>query len=477
MISVLYVDDETALLDISKRYLEKTGDFTVDTAESAQAALGMIRATPYDAIVSDYQMPGMDGIEFLKTLRASRDSTPFIIFTGKGREEVVIQAFENGADFYLQKGGEPKVQFVELAHKIKTAVEGRRTEEALRESNKRLAEACSIAHLGFWELDLQTQNHIWSEEVYNLFGVMPGSFVPTQEHFLQTVHPEDLEPMLALLARTVETSVPFRMDYRAILPDGSIRFMQEEAVVRRDELNEALSLFGTVIDITDRKRAEEALKMANKTLKLLGSTTRHEINNQLLVVQGYLELLHDEVPDPALEHYFTRITNARARISNMIQFSKAYEQIGLHAPAWQDCRTLVDIVAKDALPGEGVVKNHLPAGTEVFADPLIVTVFSNMMDNAVRHGGMITTIRFSGEEQRGAYHIVCEDDGMGVPAGEKEQIFEQGYGKNTGLGLFLAREILAITGITIRETGEPGKGARFEIVVPKGTWRSAGKGA
>jgi signal transduction histidine kinase len=112
----------------------------------------------------------------------------------------------------------------------------------------------------------------------------------------------------------------------------------------------------------------------------------------------------------------------------------------------------------------------------MFADPLIVKVFYNLMDNAVRYGQKITTIRFFVEERDGNHLIVCEDDGNGVVADEKDKIFERGFGKNTGLGLALAREILDITGITIRETGEPGKGARFEMTVPKGAWRTAGKG-
>jgi len=93
------------------------------------------------------------------------------------------------------------------------------------------------------------------------------------------------------------------------------------------------------------------------------------------------------------------------------------------------------------------------------------------MDNAARHGGKIMTLRFSAEKRNGDQIVVCEDDGVGVPAEEKEKIFERGFGKNTGLDLFLSREILDITGITITETGEPGKGARFEMVVPKGMWR------
>ena len=115
--------------------------------------------------------------------------------------------------------------------------------------------------------------------------------------------------------------------------------------------------------------------------------------------------------------------------------------------------------------------NEIPAGSEVLADPMIVKVFFNLVDNAVRHGGKITTIRFSVEERNGDHVIVCEDDGVGIPAEEKEKIFERGFGKNTGLGLYLSREILDITGITIRETGGPGKGARFEMTVPKGVYR------
>ena len=161
----------------------------------------------------------------------------------------------------------------------------------------------------------------------------------------------------------------------------------------------------------------------------------------------------------------------------MIQFTKEYENIGVNAPVWQGCRTLVDTAAKEAPLGKVIVKNDLPAGQEVFADHLIGKVFYNLMDNAVRYGEKITTIRFSAEERDADHLIVCEDDGVGVLAEDKERIFERGFGKNTGMGLFLAREILSITGITIRETSEPGKGARFEITVPKGAWRMTGKGA
>ncbi len=158
-------------------------------------------------------------------------------------------------------------------------------------------------------------------------------------------------------------------------------------------------------------------------------------------------------------------------IEHQLAFTKEYEDLGVNAPVWQNCRTLIDTAAKQAPLGKIIVKNDIPAGVEVLVDSLIVKVFYNLMDNASRYGGKITIIRFSIEEHDGNQTIVCEDDGNGIPADEKERIFERGFGKNTGLGLFLTREILDITGITISETGEPGKGARFEITVPKGAYR------
>jgi PAS domain S-box-containing protein len=232
-------------------------------------------------------------------------------------------------------------------------------------------------------------------------------------------------------------------------------------------------LIGMLVDITDRKRAEEILHQTNKKLTLLSGITRHDINNQLTVIMGYLTILENQLSDSSFADYFSKITIAAQRISSMIQFTKEYEQIGVNAPLWNDCRTLVETTIKQAPLGKVMVKNDLPCGTEVFADPLIIKVFYNLMDNAARYGGKITTIRFSVDERDGNQIIVCEDDGDGVPSDEKERIFDRGFGKNTGLGLALSREILSITGITISERGEPGNGGRFEIMVPNEAFRIA----
>lgn len=103
---------------------------------------------------------------------------------------------------------------------------------------------------------------------------------------------------------------------------------------------------------------------------------------------------------------------------------------------------------------------------------MINKVFSNLFDNAVRHGETVTDIQVSCEKAADTLIITVEDNGEGIPLDEKQKIFEKGFGRNTGFGLFLVREILAITGISIHETGRHGKGARFEITVPGGGYRS-----
>lgn len=229
-----------------------------------------------------------------------------------------------------------------------------------------------------------------------------------------------------------------------------------------------------VLDITERTQTEEALRLANWKLNLLSGITRHDINNQMTVLRGYLSLMEMNPADPLFNEYLQKMDASARRITSMIQFTKEYDEIGITVPAWQDIRSQVSTAANEISFGEIQLKNELPDRMEVFSEPLIFKVFYNLIENAVRYGDTITSIRFYSENRNGDRIIVCEDDGVGIPCDEKEKIFLRGFGRNTGLGLALTREILEITGISIEETGEPGKGARFEITVPKGLWRMAG---
>ena len=134
-----------------------------------------------------------------------------------------------------------------------------------------------------------------------------------------------------------------------------------------------------------------------------------------MALDGYLSLLEKKQHDPSLDGILQKAAAAEQRILSMIQFTKEYESIGVKEPAWQDCSRLIDTAAAQAPHGNVRIQNDLPARAEIFADPLIVKVFYNLMDNAVRYGGKITTIRFSAQASGDDYLIVCEDDGYGIP--------------------------------------------------------------
>jgi PAS domain S-box-containing protein len=865
-IRVLYVDDEPGLLDIARIFLERAGDFSVTTSASAEEALGSLSTRSYDVIVSDYQMPGRDGIVFLKDVRQRFGDIPFILFTGRGREEIVIDAINNGADFYIQKGGDPAAQFAELAHKIRHAVrrqaverdlqlifknminafvvfesvfddngryvsfrfgqfneayariakvtleqvrgkdvfdvwpateqswvevygsvattgvprvfdmyheptkgwyhcnayrptdspaqvcvifeditERRRDEAELRAAYEQVTAAEEELRSQYDELSLTGQRVRESEEKYRLVvensqdaiyiyrsdrllfvnsrGPALTGYTPDELMKIRLwdlLHPDDRDGLIERAKkRFAGAEVPPGFTARLLARDGTVRFCEffvdlvmyqgapailgiarditerrrvEEALQKSEEkyrelvenansiilkmdetgkvtfFNEFAQRFfgytndeiigkpvvGTIVpakesesgrdlrtllddivrnpgpylfnenenitrdgkrvwirwhnkplldrdgqlagvlsigtDITGRRQAEEALQKSeekyrsiienmqdaylrsdenaiitmvspsaaslfgygspeemvglptaslysnpgqrdevmrilqgggeihdftaegqkkdgttfwfslnvqfirdeegrirgseaivrdiserrsmehaitetNRKLNMLSGVTRHDIKNQLLALDGFVALLHDKTPDPSLEPFFTHIAAASRQIATLIQFTGEYEKIGVHAPAWQDIRSLVDDAGMD-VADRITVKNDIPAGTEVFADPLIAKVFFNLLDNARRHGGRITTVRFSFEQWDHTGVIVCADDGDGIEEGEKERIFERGFGKNTGFGLAISREILDITGIKITETGEPGTGARFEITVP-----------
>jgi PAS domain S-box-containing protein len=224
-------------------------------------------------------------------------------------------------------------------------------------------------------------------------------------------------------------------------------------------------------DITALKRAEDALALANKKLNLLSSITRHDIVNKLNVLEAYFELSRSQAPNSRLQEFIgNEITTTKA-IRHLINFAKDYEGMGVKSPVWQDLSSCIQKIIASLSPGKVKVTINGPE-VEVFADPLFQKVFYNLIDNALRYGGdHLKTITISPEETDAGLVIAVEDDGMGINASDKEHLFKRGFGKQTGLGLFLSREILSLSGITINENGMPGKGARFEITVPKDGYR------
>jgi PAS domain S-box-containing protein len=638
MISVLYVDDEPGLLEICRIFLEQTGEFRVDTSGSAQDALARLAQKNYDAVIADYQMPCVDGISFLKEIRRTFGAIPFILFTGRGREEVVIEALNCGADFYVQKGGDPGAQFAELAHQVHQAVSRNKAEHGLRESEKRLSDIINFLPDATFAIDSEGKVISWNHAIAELTGVTAAEmlgkgdyeyaipfyghrrpilidliFKPDEwitAHYSGIIRANDVliaetdvpnprgksitvlskasplynqdgdcvgaiesirditgqkhveRELRAALEEVAATEEEMRTQYdklasneqrlreseekyRTLIettPDivwevdaaGQIVYVSpqvktilgfhpEEMIscthfdfmpasererhkadfkesskkpqkllwmrnvnIRKDgkpvifetsaepivsDEGRFLGYRGIHRDISGRVHVDEALRHANAKLNLLNSITRHDVVNELTVLQGYTQLAILKGPDPVIADFLHKIEEISDIIVKQIEFTKMYQDLGVHAPGWFN----LERVLQSVKPAD-VLFSSMCTGTEIFADPMLEKVFANLFDNAIRHGEHVTRIKVACAPADEGYMITVEDNGVGIPLDEKQKIFVKGFGKHTGFGLFLVREILAITGISIHETGRHGHGARFEILVPRNGFRVTGSG-
>ncbi|MCK9632753.1 MAG: PAS domain-containing sensor histidine kinase [Methanoregula sp.] len=254
--------------------------------------------------------------------------------------------------------------------------------------------------------------------------------------------------------------------------DGTPFWVSVSARLYTDDAGEYQGTEGIIRDISVRKQMEEALKGTLTKLNMLSSITRHDILNQITGLRTYLELSKEDLKGTRFEEFVDKEVQAAEAIQRQIEFTKYYQDIGVNAPKWQEAGPVIrEAAAQLNFPAPDL--NVMVDGLEIFADPLIAKVFFNLMENSLRHGERVTAMSFSSRVTDTGLVITYCDNGVGITEEDKKKLFRKGFGKHTGLGLFLSREILAITGISIVEKGEPGAGAgvRFEITVPKEGYR------
>jgi len=257
-----------------------------------------------------------------------------------------------------------------------------------------------------------------------------------------------------------------RTEVRFIRWDGEVR----TAFLVMTRIPETQKLAVALMDITDKIRAESAVQQANRKLNFLTGVIRHDILNQLTVLKGNLELTREQNTDKDQREVIAKELAATETIQSLITFTRDYQDIGIAPPEWQDVRQTVIKSCAGIRLGEITLDVEIE-GVGIYADRLLSSVFSHLIENAIRHGEKTTRIRLFCEESFEELHIVCEDDGIGIPPEAKEKIFHRQFFSRTGLQMYLVQEILSITGISIRETGIYGTGACFELRVPKGGYR------
>lgn len=342
-------------------------------------------------------------------------------------------------------------------------------ELAIRESERRFRELAELIPQFIFETDRNFRFIYSNLGALKVTGYSPEDFTqrldvlslvdisdrpPVRESFERVLRGEDVPPLQVSLMKNDQDKVPVIMYITPIVRE-----------------NEYAGIRGIIVDISDQKRLEMALATTNQKLNMMNNLTRHDVLNNITGLLGLVDMLGEMSSDSNAQVLIAEIHELIITIKDQIVFTRDYQSVGVKAPQWQSLCQGIKYAASTI--GLDTVLLKMPeTDAEIFADPFFGRVFYNLIDNSFRHGGSVRNISIDTEVvPEGGLLIRYCDDGIGVNPDEKKLIFEQGYGKNTGFGLFIIREILGITGLTIQETGIFRRGVRFEILVPKGAWR------
>ena len=368
MYNVLYVDDDPALLDLGQRYLHIHWGISVITAISVDEALLQLQNRTFDAIVSDYEMPVMDGISFLKHLRGENYTLPFILFTGKGREEIVIEALNCGADYYLQKGGKPMAQFSELVNMIGLAVEKRRAEkELVRADNRSLT---IINHLPDPTFVVDNYGTIvsWNLAMEKLTGYIAQDVIgkSPEEVFFQVYGVSNISLVNAIL----NPEFDLQALHKKIENDGTTITAETHV---KDKSGREYCLWAKVSPIFD----DNNIQISGVIETIRDITKIKQIENELRETGQQLQNIIDFVPDPtfvidiqgkviAWNHALEDLTGTKATsILGQGDYSYAQPFYGYKRPI------LIDFVFEKNEEIIGKYKYLKKDGDKIFAETLI----------------------------------------------------------------------------------------------------------
>jgi len=422
-ISILIVEDSKTQATMLQHLLESAGYLAL-VANSGEEALQILAGQRPSLILTDIVMPGMSGYDLCQAIKndPKTSSIPVILVTQLYDPQDVIQGLECGADNFIIKPYENQY----LLSRIEIIIANRFLQQS------------ETMNIGI-EVYFAGKRHFITSNRLQILNILLSTYeIAIQKNNELAETKDRLAALIEQLSETNETL---------------------------QKANDDLSH-----EITERRRIEGALSQANSKLNLLSSITRHDMKNILMAIRGYHDLAALGTPDKAFRDYLDKETDLFAKLANQIEFTKLYDELGTYGAVWTPLSRAKGIVFPKSQAIELTITPEA-FRYEIFADPLIEKVFYNLFENSVRHGGDVTKITLSAEPFEDRLRVCVTDNGSGVSDEDKEQIFKRGYGKNTGLGLFLVREILSITDITITEIGKEGEGVCFELMIPADAFR------
>jgi CheY-like chemotaxis protein len=268
LLSVLLIDDEPALLEVLKTFIERSGEMSVHTAQSALEALKILPEKSFDAIIVDYDMPEINGIEFLKILRSKGDTTPVIIFTGVGHERTAIEAINYGANFFLKKDEDPQVQFHELSSMIKTAVESTYLGKKIGTTRKIISDMISFSPDPGFAIDREGKVVAWNEAMEQLTDITAGDMLGKGDYLYAVPFFGNKKKMLANLVFEPDEELK-RQNYmvvsrvakgpvvavtKGVKKDGGEWTLWSKAMPIYDMQGNFIAVVGIVRDVTGTSR-------------------------------------------------------------------------------------------------------------------------------------------------------------------------------------------------------------------------------
>lgn len=460
--TVLIVDDNPAGLYVTAKILTTAGYQVLKAANGAEMRSCLLKNP--DAIVLDINLPDIDGYTLCKEVKENPATSMIPVihlsatFTDAGSH---ITGIQSGAEAFLAQPVHPDL----LITTVQSLIQIRDVKLALRESEKKYRQIVELVQEGILVIDEDGIITYVNPRMASMLGYDPSEV--TGRDLTSIVDPNKTDFVLEMIEKRKKgISEIHEFEFTKKSGDNVPTLINISPIM--SEENRYEGAIALVSDISEQKFALHALKRANQQISFLTAITRHDILNELSIILGQIDLYLYTKDTGSCEVYLQNIEDASRNIQKLIEFTREYERLGSKVPVWQTLSPLITS-AFEMNNRDKALTLHLDIDPQlqIFADILLPKVFYLLIENAIRHGEKATTISVSSYCDETGCHIICADDGIGIKDEEKERIFERGHGKNTGLGLFFASEILAVTDCSIRENGVYGEGARFDIIVPK----------
>jgi PAS domain S-box-containing protein len=367
-------------------------------------------------------------------------------------------------------------------------------EEKLRDSERCLAQAERVAHVGSWENDLSADRVFWSDEIYRIFGLDPGDRQLTVEEFRRHIHPEDLTIQLDATSQAQRGDSRYEAQFRIVRPDGEVRVVRSSGEVVRDDTGRPVRAFGAVEDVTARLALEEQFQQAQKmeAVGRLAGGVAHDFNNFLTVISNSTAMvLETLVPSDPRREELEEVRKAAQSAARLTRQLLAFSRREIVQPKLVSLEEAVDAAESllRRLVGDGV---HLslslsPRPSTVHIDPSqLEQILSNLAANArdaMPGGGelsistrvaeaSIEEMRLRGLDGEGTFAVLSvRDSGVGMDERTRARIFEPFFttkeeGRGTGLGLATVYSIAKRSGGFVTVESAPGKGATFDVHLP-----------